>query len=187
VRTSVKADAYIVMGEAPDEVVVATGSEPLVPPVPGIDGPRVTLYTDVLRGTFPTGENVVVGGGGLVGCETALYLAEKGNSVTIIEMLPDIALGMEPISRSYLVRELASHNVAVFRNARIEKLSDTSVHIRTQDGLEEVPFQHFIAAFGGKPRDFGTLPVRTHVVGDAIRIGKLVEAVRDGYAAGVTL
>lgn len=194
VRTSAMATANVVMAEHPDEVIVATGSDPLIPPVPGIDGPRVLLYTDVLRGelpsgqrtVMPSGEQIVVGGGGLVGCETALHLAENGNSVTIIEMLPDIALGMEPISRFYLLRELTQHEVAVHRQARIVSLSDTSVRVSNDGILAEIPFQHFVVAFGGKPRDFAQLPVPTRVAGDAVRVGKLVEAVRDGYAVGMT-
>ncbi|MGO8683223.1 MAG: FAD-dependent oxidoreductase [Thermoleophilia bacterium] len=133
-----------------------------------------------------SGEQIVVGGGGLVGCETALYLAENGNSVTIIEMLPDIALGMEPISRSYLLRELAQHEVAIHRQAKIVSLSDTSVRVSNDGILAEIPFQHFVVAFGGKPRDFAQLPVPMRVAGDAVRVGKLVEAVRDGYAVGMT-
>jgi len=201
VRTSVIADETAIMAECPDEVVVATGSDPLVPPIPGIDGPRVLLYTDILRGEVPTGEQVVVGGGGLVGCETALYLSENANSVTIIEMLADIAVGMEPISRGYLLRELATHDVAVITEATIAGLSETAVRLSvpspgaqvtptaraSEAAAGEIPFDRFVVAFGGKPRAFPALPVQTRVVGDAVRIGKLVDAVRDGYAAGTAL
>jgi 2,4-dienoyl-CoA reductase-like NADH-dependent reductase (Old Yellow Enzyme family)/NADPH-dependent 2,4-dienoyl-CoA reductase/sulfur reductase-like enzyme len=216
VRTSAIATADVVMAEHPDEVIVATGSDPLIPPVPGIDGPKVLLYTDVLRAevlrgdlptserivasrdertvasgdertVMPSGEQIVVGGGGLVGCETALFLAENGNSVTIIEMLPDIALGMEPISRSYLLRELAQHEVTIHRRAKIVSLSETSVQVSADGTPAEIPFQHFVVAFGGKPRSFAQLAVPTRVAGDAVRVGKLVEAVRDGYAAGMIL
>ncbi|MGC8634232.1 MAG: FAD-dependent oxidoreductase [Candidatus Limnocylindrales bacterium] len=210
IRTSTAATAAGVMGEDPDEVVVATGSDPLIPPVAGIDGPRVVPYTEILgarvpgaerasvpgegsaRGEnagapvrwLPTGERIVVGGGGLVGCETALYLAANGNSVTIVEMLPEIAMGMEPITRSYLLRELADHGVSVHTNARIERLSEDRVFAATEEGPAEIPFERFVVAFGGQPRPFAQLPVPTVVVGDAVRIGRLVEAVRDGYAVG---
>jgi len=210
VRTSAAGTAASVMAENPDEVVVATGSDPLVPPVEGIDGPRVVLYTDILGGRapsterasgpgegwasgedvgtpvlpLPTGEEIVVGGGGLVGCETALYLAANGNSVTIVEMLPEIAMGMEPITRSYLLRELADHGVTVHTNAKIERLSEDRVFAATENGPREIPFERFVVAFGGQPRQFEKLPVPTAIVGDAVRIGRLVEAVRDGYAVG---
>ncbi|MGC8627849.1 MAG: FAD-dependent oxidoreductase [Acidimicrobiales bacterium] len=201
VRTSMTVDEAAVMAEDPDEVVVATGSEPLVPALPGIDGPRVLLYTDVLRGQVPSSQRIVVGGGGLVGCETALYLAEHSNSVTIVEMLADIALGMEPISRAYLLRELASHNVAIIKRAKIVSLSETSVRLSQTPVVSasgasagngpvtanDIPFDHFVVAFGGKPRLFPHLPVPARVIGDAVKIGRLVDAVRDGYAAGAAL
>lgn len=211
VRTSRAATAANVMAESPDVVVVATGSDPLVPPIDGIDGPRVLLYTDILSrrarsdaapaaasgqgsdlptGQLPTGEKIVVGGGGLVGCETALYLAENGNSVTIVEMLPDIAIGMEPITRAYLLRELEEHDVTVYKDARILRLGPDRVYTAapaTEGGVREIPFERFIVAFGGTPREFEQLPVPTVTVGDAVKIGKLVEAVRDGYAAGRAL
>jgi pyruvate/2-oxoglutarate dehydrogenase complex dihydrolipoamide dehydrogenase (E3) component len=119
-----------------------------------------------------------------------LYLAENGNSVTIVEMLPDIAIGMEPITRAYLLRELEEHDVTVYKDARILRLGSDRVYTAapaTEGGVREIPFERFIVAFGGTPREFEQLPVPTVTVGDAVKIGKLVEAVRDGYAAGRAL
>ncbi len=185
VRTSTYADEKTVMSENPDEVILAIGSDPLVPPVKGIDGPNVLPYPIVLEGKKVEGKKIVVGGGGLVGCETALYLAEQGHDVTIVEMLPDIAIGMEPISRNYLLNELKEHNVEVLTSSKIKELTDNSVKFEKDGKIEEIPFDNFVVAFGGKPRTFEKLPVPTRVVGDAVRVAKLVEAVRDGYAAGI--
>jgi len=127
IRTGVEANADIIMREHPDEVILAIGSDPLVPPVKGINGKNVVIYPAVLASSYPQNERVVVGGGGLVGSETALYLAENHNDVTIIEMLPDIAMGMEPISKKYLLRELEDHHVTIFRSSRIKELTENSV------------------------------------------------------------
>ncbi|MHB8934671.1 FAD-dependent oxidoreductase [Rectinema subterraneum] len=185
IRTGVEANADIIMREHPDEVILAIGSDPLVPPVKGINGKNVVIYPAVLASSYPQNERVVVGGGGLVGSETALYLAENHNDVTIIEMLPDIAMGMEPISKKYLLRELEDHHVAIFRSSRIKELTENSVMFEKDGEIHELTFDHFVVAFGGKSRTFASLPVPTHVIGDAVRVGKLVEAVRDGYAAGM--
>jgi len=58
--------------------VVATGSVPVIPDVPGIDRPNVRIATKLLKEGQDTGQNVIIVGGGLVGCETGLHLAEKG-------------------------------------------------------------------------------------------------------------
>ncbi len=186
-RLSTPADGKTVMNENPDEVVVAIGSDPLIPPVKGIDGPNVMIYPDILNGKLPNGKNVVVGGGGLVGCETALYLADKGYSVSIVEMLPDVAIGMEPISKLYLMKELKNRNVRIIVNAKIKSLSQNSVQFDREGKSEELHFDSFVVAFGGKPRTFENLPVPTHFVGDAVRVAKLPEAVRDGYAVGFSI
>jgi 2,4-dienoyl-CoA reductase-like NADH-dependent reductase (Old Yellow Enzyme family)/thioredoxin reductase len=187
VRTSTLADKETIMNENPDEVILAVGADPLVPPVKGIDGPNVLLYPEVLDGKRFNGEKIIVGGGGLVGCETALYLAQQGNDVTIVEMLPDVAIGMEPISKNYLLRELKENNVKVLTSSKIKELTDTTVRFEKGGKVEELTFDKFIVAFGGRPRKFEPLPVPTHVVGDAVRVAKLVEAVRDGYAAGIEI
>ena len=182
IRTSVNANAKVVMSEKPNEVILALGAEPLVPPIKGIEGPNIMLYSEVLKGKSPSGERVVVGGGGLVGCETALHLAKSDNEVTIVEMLPDIAIEMEPISRNYLLNELRESNVRILKSSKIKEISDNSVKIENDGKDKRIPFDHFIVAFGGKPREFEPLPVPTHVVGDGLKVAKLVEAVRDGYA-----
>ena len=187
VRTSTYADGKMVMNENPDEVILAIGSEPLVPPVKGIDGPNVLPYAEILDGKKVEGKKVVVGGGGLVGCETALHLAAQGHEVTIVEMLPDVAIGMEPISRNYLLNELEEHNVKILTSSKIKELTDNSVKFEKDGKIEELPFDNFIVAFGGKPRKFDTLNMPARVVGDAVKVAKLVEAVRDGYAAGIEI
>lgn len=184
VRNSTLANDKTIMDENPDEVILAIGSEPLVPPIKGINGPNVLLYPEVLNGKKFSGEKIVVGGGGLVGCETALHLAKQGNEVTIIEMLPDVAIGTEPISRNYLLRELKENNVKIFTLSKIKELGNDFVIFEKDEKIEQMPFDKFIVAFGGKSRKFQSLPVPTRVVGDAVKVAKLVEAVRDGYAAG---
>ncbi len=185
VHTSTFANEETVMSENPDEVVLAMGSEPLIPSIKGINGPNVILYPQILNGSKKIyGKNVVVGGGGLVGCETALYLAKKGNNVTIVEMLPNIAIGMEPISRNYLINELKKNDVKILKSSNIKELTKSSVKFERDRKLEEIPFDNFIVAFGGKPRQFKGLFIPTHVIGDARKVAKLVEAIRDGYAVG---
>ncbi len=70
----------IVTREKPDAVVIAAGGTPVMPDIPGIDRPNVVTAQDVLSGKAKVGQNVVIIGGGMVGCETGHYLAEQGKT-----------------------------------------------------------------------------------------------------------
>ncbi len=94
VKYGVEVTPDMVRREAPDALVIAAGAEPLVPPIPGIDDPKVAPAVEVLRDTAKyKGKNAVVVGGGDVGCETACHLADLGWKVTIVERLPNLLEG----------------------------------------------------------------------------------------------
>ena len=78
---------------APDAIIAALGSKPLVPDIPGIDGPNVVAAADVYTDPGKAGDKVAILGGGLVGTELAIYLADLGRDVTVIEMLPNYNAG----------------------------------------------------------------------------------------------
>lgn len=80
-----------VANKQPDAIIIATGSTPITPRIPGIDLPSVKHATTVYTDLSIIGDSVVVIGGGLVGCETGLFLAELGKAVTIVEMQDEIA------------------------------------------------------------------------------------------------
>jgi 2-enoate reductase len=115
-----------IRGTRPDFVLLATGSEPILPDIPGLDGPNVHLAERVLRGQADVGKNVVVIGGGLVGLETADYLREQGKAVTIIDKLPQIASDprVEAIFKRYLLGRLTStsEQVLVLKSTEVKEL-----------------------------------------------------------------
>ncbi len=96
IRLRTEVTPELVAEEKPDVVILALGGVPITPDIPGINGPQVATAQDILNGKKKTGQEVVVIGGGLVGCETGHYLAEKGKKVTIIEMLKRMAAEMGP-------------------------------------------------------------------------------------------
>ncbi len=168
----------------PDSIVVATGSKCLIPPINGINKENVITFKDVLTNkVMISGKRIVVGGGGLVGCETALYLASMNNKVTIAEMLPDIALGTETLSRNYLLRELNKYGVEILTNSPVREIGENFVKI----GMNKIiPADYFIIAFGGKQDHslFNSLKTRfeTYIIGDAVKARKIIDAVREGNA-----
>jgi 2,4-dienoyl-CoA reductase-like NADH-dependent reductase (Old Yellow Enzyme family)/thioredoxin reductase len=130
VELNKEVSAALVKQLAPDVVIVATGSIPLIPPIPGIDKPFVVIASDVLTGKAHIGKNVVVVGGGLVGVETADFIAENNlaNSITIIEMLPVLATDMPAMPRTYMLQVLLPrHGVKVFTNMQVQEITDQTL------------------------------------------------------------
>jgi len=96
----------------PDAVIIATGSLPFFP-FPKVEE-MVYSYDEVLKEKFTfRNKNIIIAGGRLVGCETANFLAEN-NRVTIVEMLDDIAIDMETLSRAHLLRDFDNKGVKIF-------------------------------------------------------------------------
>ncbi|MDR1573953.1 MAG: FAD-dependent oxidoreductase, partial [Clostridiales Family XIII bacterium] len=91
VITGVALTKEIAEREVPDVLVIAVGAEAIVPPIPGIDNPKVVVANDLSEDGISIGQNVVILGGGLVGCEASVHLAQEGKKVTVVEMLPGVA------------------------------------------------------------------------------------------------
>ncbi|MFC1822982.1 FAD-dependent oxidoreductase [Thermodesulfobacteriota bacterium] len=183
----------------PDVVVVATGAEPLIPDdIPGIGNKRVVSAWDVLAGEAAMkARNVVVIGGGSVGCETADFLAEPGDNlimgrttVTVVEMLGEVALDMAHQSRYLLMQRLRSKGVRIITSARVKEILDDGVVINVRDRDETITHvDHIVLALGarsvddlsGRIKDFAH---EVYVIGDAHEPRKLLEAVTEGAEIG---
>ena len=105
----------------PDVVILAIGGVPIVPAIPGAGRENVVTAWEVLSGK-ETGNRVVVVGGGMVGCETADFLAEQGKKVTVVDMLPVIAQDMEFVRRGMLLDRFAEYPVEVKMNTKIKEI-----------------------------------------------------------------
>ncbi|NIR67427.1 MAG: FAD-dependent oxidoreductase, partial [candidate division Zixibacteria bacterium] len=95
----------------PDVAVIAIGGMPIMPEISGVTKSNVVTAQDVLFGKVTVGQNVVVIGGGMVGCETAYYLAERGSKVTIIEIQKRMATDMGLMVRRRLMDGLRANQV----------------------------------------------------------------------------
>ncbi len=191
IKLGISVNRKILQEESPDFVVVATGSVPIFIST----GCRNTFrYTDILEGKVELrGQDVIVGGGGLVGCETALYLASLGNRVTVLEMLPDIATEMETLSRKALKRELREKGVKVFTRRRIKRMENKRVYVENiETEEEEVFYGKLVVAFGAKPNNaivsiIEEMEIPYEVIGDAKAVRKIADAVSEGYRLGMSV
>lgn len=127
----------IVKTLSPDVAVVATGSIPVVPAIPGAEGNKVTTAHDVLCGKKVPGDRVAVIGGGATGCETANYLGAMGRKVTLIEAVSDIGSGEEPARKVWLMKSLSKYGVKIETNSPVEEIMPSGELFVTREGRRE--------------------------------------------------
>ncbi len=174
----------------PDEIIVAAGSAPFVPPIAGSDGEHVMSGHDVLAGSKSTGQSVAVIGGGLIGMEVAELLSNQGKKVTIIEMLEEVGGGLGRTRKVFAMKFIEESGVKVFVRAKCLEIKRNSI-VLDQDGqiLEIGDFGTIVMAAGVKPdrtvetflQDKG-YPFR--VIGDAREARKALDAIWEGADAG---
>ena len=178
---------------APDAIIAAVGAEPIIPPIPGIDDRRV-VFVDELRRKNPSfGKRVVVLGGGLVGCETSIWLREQGKDVTVVEMKGDFA-GDAPIFHKTAVRlQMNELGVALNLNTTAIAITDEGLLARTRDGEEILfPADTILCAAGMRARHQVVEELlqgapEVYPVGDCVRAGQVFWAVTGGYFAALDL
>src|SRR3989441_843040 len=106
-----------------DKIILATGSVPLMPPFPGIDG-RNVINSDTCWHLPKLPEGIICVGGGVIGVELACMFNGLGAQVTIVEMLPTILAPVDDEVRTLLVRSLSKHGITIATNARVESVTD---------------------------------------------------------------
>ena len=173
-----------------DEIIVATGSVPLLPPIPGIDGANVLDVLDFHYGA-PVGHTVVVAGGGLSGSDAALELAQQGHSVTIVELADELARDMIIINRITLLRQLAESGVRILTGHTVTVIDDGGVTVTGADGAMRVEADTVIAAFGVRPNTAlgHALAGRStvHPLGDCVKPAKVGEAINAAFVLAAAL
>ncbi len=175
--------------EDPDVLIIACGGEPIKPPIPGIDNPRVVGVVEVDRKEAETGQQVVVCGAGLSGAECAMSLAMEGKGVTLVDMLPveDFYKDFDDMDRPMITKNLKDYNVKCIGNVAVQEFNDDGVVIKHEDGtIETLPAETAVTAFGIKPNKnwinvmMQQVP-ETYVIGDADSTGVIGAAINQAY------
>ena len=182
--------ADIVKIERPDKVIIATGAQPIIPNIPGVNGPNVVLAEDVLRGRIDPGLKVLVAGGGMIGSETAAYLAiQCRQKVTIVEMQSDIGTEMEGGIRDDLKTVLHDHFVEVVTGTKIAGFTEQGALLERGGCVTLYPCDTVVLAIGTtayNPLEAELKDVcDVVVVGDALQARRAIEATREGFVAGM--
>ncbi|MPM95978.1 Cinnamate reductase [bioreactor metagenome] len=189
-------DTKLIEKENPDVIIVATGSFPLKLDFPGADKSNVAYAADILEGKKQAGNDVVLIGGGLVGCETALYLAKQSKKVTVVEALGDLMLSRKPIphmNKTMLIDLLKANQVDVILNSYLAEVTDKAAIISDKSGKRtSLKADTVIISVGYKPDDtlfknlngkFGEL----YLIGDAREAANLMNSIWDAYDVARTI
>ena len=179
-----------VIEEKPDKVIIATGAKPIIPDVPGVKLPNVVFAEDVLRGRVDPGMNVLVAGGGMIGSETAAYLATQcKESVGIVEMRANIGADMEGGIRDDLKDVLNKFFVKIMTHSTLVSITESGVEIKTGGIVSFYPCDTIILALGTQANNTLEEELKgvcdTVVVGDALKARKAIQATREGFVAGL--
>ena len=157
-----------------DEVIIATGSKANRIPVPGIDNGIQAV--DFLLGKKKVGDDVVIIGGGLTGCEIAYELYLQGKNPTIVEMLDDLICtpGICLANTSFLRDFFKANKVPVHLETKVRKIEDDGVTVMDKNGVEfKIKADSVILSTGYKPAPLAEKDKHVHIVGDASKVGNL--------------
>ena len=133
-RCGVEAEEMLLRSLAPDAIILATGSTPLILPIPGLSDCGYVTAQDMLDGKAQMGKCVLVVGGGMVGCEAAEYLAERGHQVAVIEMKDVIAADVTPENRRYMFENFEENHVLLRPGAKVTQFYTDGVDYALADG-----------------------------------------------------
>ena len=177
---------------APDVIVAALGARPVIPPIPGIDGANVAAAEAVYVAPEKAGQKLVILGGGLVGCELAIFMAGLGREVTLLEMAPALNFGDNLLHGKSIGLELKRLNVDVRLNTRATEISAEGVKARGPEGEAFFPAETVICALGMKPmRDeaaaLALCAPEFHVIGDCVVPATIQQATNAAYFAALDI
>ena len=197
-----------------DEIFVATGANERRLDTPGFDSDHVTYAIDALRYKEIEGENVVVVGGGLTGCEIAYDLAKKGKKVTIVEASETIlnAFGLSAANYNMMMELLDYYQVTVLKNSVVDNFADGTAFVtetvknypnvanRAQHmfalgvqgmpKLHEIPADDIIVSVGYIPDDALYHAIKAdhvHLIGDAKKPTNVMDAIWAAYEAAMNV
>lgn len=192
IRTSTEVTPEYVEKENPDALIIAVGSEPLVPPIKGLDGDNVVIVNDYYLEKEKVTDQVVVLGGGLAGCECAIHLGMEGKHVHLVEMRQKLAPDANIRHRPLLLKEVDKY-VTVHTGCKGLAVTDEGVLCETDTGEEIlIPGTSVICALGQHSRTSLVNSLRDSapyiaVIGDASKVSTITNAVYEGYHAALDI
>ncbi len=193
IRLNTKVDAAYAENENADVVIIAAGSSPIVPPIPGIDGDNVILINDYHHHTDEVKDSVVVLGGGLAGCEAAIHFAREGKKVSLVEMNDALSPDANIRHRPLLLQEIEKCGINVCMNHKGTNITCDGVTCLNAEGESVlVEGQTVLLALGQRSRRdvvetlLDSAPI-VKFVGDCVKPSTITTAVYQGHHAAYNI
>ena len=197
IKLGVEVTPDLIRKEKPDVVIIATGSESRIPDIPGIEKDKVATDIDLFLGKKKAGKCVVIVGGGMIGCEAALWLAQQGKHVTIVEQLPELMVASKtPIphaNRIMLLDLLKFHKVEVLTNYFIAEIKDEGIVLVSHDfERRRVEADTVGISIGLRPNNklYRALVGKVsslYLIGDAREVRNVMGSIWDAYEVARTI
>ncbi|MEY8429585.1 FAD-dependent oxidoreductase [Lachnospiraceae bacterium 48-42] len=175
-----------------DVIILATGSVPVMPNVPGMDDKKVLGCMEAFANPEKVGQKVMVIGGGLVGCEMALDYAQDGKEVMVVETLPKILSAgiLSPIPNGQMIPDLFEHHhVTVLEKHRLSAVEDGKVVLESEGQKKVLDADTVVIAVGFRPapsmaQELQGCGAVVYEIGDGQKVSTILHAVWDGYEVG---
>lgn len=191
IHLNTKVDETLIKNLDFDEAIIATGASPITLNLPK---EKVMIAHDVLDGKITPVGKVVIIGGGLVGLETADYLATKGNSVTVIEMMDQAGKDLGALRVICVMQKMQEEKVDIRTNTKFISLSKDGVLVENQGKEEIIPCDHVVIAVGSKPNNVDDLitaleskNIPVHIIGDAKQARRALNAIHEAFEVARTI
>jgi len=186
IRVYTSANEERIKDVQPDVIIVATGADPIIPDIPGIDRPNVYEAREVIvSDQLISAGNVAVIGGGLIGLEAMEILSGQGKKVTVIEMADEVGKDLEMYIRPYVFGIINEKRIPVHTNSKCVEIGDRFITIEKDGNKEKISCDAVIIAVGSKSNTsiietIKGLGYQYHVIGDAKEPAKVLEAIWGG-------
>ncbi len=175
-----------IVQEKPDVVILATGARSIIPDIPGARGKNVVTAHEVLSGEKNVGRRVIIVGGGMIGSETAEFLAEKGKEVTILEMLERVGADIGRTTRWVILQRLTNAGIRIETRANVVEITDKGVKVKREGGEEFFEGDTVVLAVGLEANKELAQQLEGKVaslypVGDCAEARRIAQAIEEGF------
>ncbi|WKY48233.1 NAD(P)/FAD-dependent oxidoreductase [Eubacteriaceae bacterium ES3] len=193
IRLNTKVTRDYALTERADALIIAVGSEPLIPPIKGIDGKNVIVVNDYYLKKDQVKDSVIVLGGGLAGCEAAIHFAREGKKVSLVEMRDELAVDANIRHRPLLLDEIKKCEIDVRTGLKGVEVKPDGIICEDENGEHVIiSGETIVAAMGQKAlrqtvEELYDCAPRVSTIGDCVKPANITAAVYQGHHAALDI